>query len=83
MSYNQRAYERKSAKTAGAAVFGGCLTLLALPFINAWWLMLLIGAAHHEISDGIPAVGYWGTFIGVLIVSAIGQLARGAQTKGE
>ncbi len=27
--------------------------------LGGWWLMILIGIAHNEWTDSIPAIGYW------------------------
>lgn len=67
----------------GAALVSGCLALLAWPFVNAWWIMLLIGAAHHELSEKIPAVGYWGVFFAVLLVNAVMTVFRGVSLPKE
>jgi hypothetical protein len=40
-------------------------------FVEVWALMLLIGAAHHEISAAVPALGYWQVWIVYLIAGII------------
>ncbi len=64
-----------------AEAIGGCLGLLILApvliFIEAWWLMLLIGAVHHDVWSNLPAYGFWQTVLIVLAVNAIGGIVRG------
>jgi hypothetical protein len=44
---------------------------LLVGFAEMWALMLLIGAAHHEISAAVPALGYWQVWIVRLIAGII------------
>lgn len=39
---------------------------------EAWLVMLLLGALHHEVSDSVPAVGYGGA---LLLTAALGLIA--------
>lgn len=51
----------KTEKT-WAEVIGGCLAVLAVPFVEAWLLMLVLGAVHSVIA-AVPAVGFWTAFL--------------------
>jgi hypothetical protein len=39
--------------------------------VRTWVLMLLLGAAHIHISPAIPALGFWETFLALVIISLI------------
>lgn len=59
---------------AGAGAFA--LGVIAITAINAWILMLLLGALHHEVSQDIPAVGYIGSLLVAIALSFIGGFFR-------
>lgn len=65
---------------------GGCLGLIllgvALNLFTAWWGMLLIGILHHEVSEKIPAFGYFQVFWIVLALSFVGTIIRGVSSSG-
>jgi hypothetical protein len=44
-------------------IFGGA--------VRTWVVMLLLGAAHIHISPAIPALGYWQTLLGLVLLSAV------------
>lgn len=52
---------------AVGVVVGGIVALL----VRAWLLMLLIGAAHHEVSEAIPPIGYLGSLVLALLLSVL------------
>jgi hypothetical protein len=55
MNYTQR---RKVETTAnGAALVGACLGILAVIPLEAWLLMLVLGALHGIVA-AVPAVGF-------------------------
>lgn len=41
-----------------------------------YFLMLLIGAAHHEVDSRIPAIGFSGTVVLVVLSSFVISLLR-------
>lgn len=54
---------------AVAVILGFALAVFAA---EAWLVMLLLGALHHEVSDSVPAVGYGGA---LLLTAALGLIA--------
>lgn len=45
-------------------------TTAAVPL--KWWaIMLLLGAAHHDIDSRIPALGYWQTAVITVLISLL------------
>jgi hypothetical protein len=42
-----------------AAVLTGCTAVMALPFAEAWVLMLVMSVVHASVVAAVPAVGYW------------------------
>lgn len=45
-------------------------------FVEAWLLMLLLGALHHEVSANVPAVGFGGAALLTLALTALAGLFR-------
>lgn len=50
---------RRARRNRVAAATTGCIGALALPFAEAWVLMLIMSAVHTGVSSAVPAVGYW------------------------
>jgi uncharacterized membrane protein len=49
--------------------------------LQALIAMLLLGAAHHAIHDGIPALGYGASVVLVLLLNFVGGFFRSVRTK--
>lgn len=45
-------------------------------FVEAWLLMLLVGALHHEVSANLPAIGYGGALLVALALNVLAGLFR-------
>lgn len=62
---------------------GGIFTLMIFAvcanLINAIWVMLTLGIAHHQWT-AIPAFGYWPTYVLLCGLYAIGGVMRTART---
>lgn len=48
-------------------------------FVEAWLLMLLVGALHHEVSANLPAIGYGGALLVALALNVLAGLFRSAR----
>lgn len=68
-------------------VIGGCLAAIIitplLTLLEAWALMLAVGALHHEVESRVPAYGFWQVVIVVLVINIIGTIVRGTKSSGE
>lgn len=51
----------------------GFIVLSVINLLNAWFVMLALGVAHHEWPQ-IPAWGYWATY---LVFNGIAAVAGG------
>lgn len=79
IDYTNRRGTRTYSGVAAFALFVAALVFIALLVCaQAGILMLLLGAAHHEISKEIPALGFGACIIGALLLSTIGGLLRGS-----
>ncbi|MEU1200133.1 hypothetical protein ABZ446_28460 [Streptomyces sp. NPDC005813] len=57
-------------------VIGGCIGAVALPFIQAWLLMLVFGALHTAY-PAVVAVGYWTSLLFMVGINlAVATLQR-------
>lgn len=63
---------------AAVLAFAGLVLLGAA--LSAWPIMLALGAAHHEISSKIPALGFWPTLIIGWGVGSVAGLLRPTKT---
>lgn len=52
---------------------------VGLFFVEAWLLMLLVGALHHEVSASIPAVGFGGAALLTLALTTLAGLFRSSR----
>ncbi len=60
------------------------LAVLLVPLLvaaQAGILMLLLGAAHAEISQDIPALSFVGSLIAFVLLSLVGALFRGSRDR--
>lgn len=62
---------RVSTMSGAVSRFLGAVAAL---FINAWVLMLEVGALHSQV-HAVPAVGYWAAFFALMAVGTIGYHA--------
>lgn len=68
----------KTITVKGPLAFLVVLLVIGLIFARAlfaaWVAMLLLGALHHSVSDSVPALSYWATFLVILAVSFVAGL---------
>lgn len=38
-------------------------------FTQTWWVMLALGGVHHDVSEQVPALGYWQTMLVLLVLT--------------
>ena len=70
-----RARRRQAVETASIVLLFVGLVIVALP-LEAWIIMLLLGALNHSVSAAVPALGYGGSVIIVLALSTVGGIFR-------
>ncbi|KPC89901.1 hypothetical protein ADL27_38460 [Streptomyces sp. NRRL F-6602] len=73
MTTARQAPRTTNAPGPGVACAGAIVGLGFIPF-HAWLLMLALGAAHHEVSASVPAMGFGATlliFLGVGVVAGV------------
>lgn len=68
---------------ATAAALALAALALAAAALSAFPIMLGLGAAHHEISGKIPALGFWATLIIGWGIGSLAGLVRGGNAKVE
>lgn len=66
-----------SSQNGCLAVFLVLLSAVLSTELSAWVVMLLVGAAHHEISPEVPALGFTACVVLVALLGVLGALVRG------
>jgi uncharacterized membrane protein (DUF485 family) len=61
--------------------FFGFAVMLILNFLNAWFVMLGLGAANQHWAN-VPALGYWDTWLILVGIAAVaGSIHGGMRVK--
>lgn len=65
---------------------GGCLAFLVIAAgvtaLEAWVIMLVMGALHHEVDARIPALGWTASFWVAVALTILGSFFKSSITSG-
>lgn len=65
-----------SKPAVGAFVTGAIVAVFLAFFIQAWIVMLIVGALHATVWTSLPAFGYWGSCLVTLILWFVRSLFK-------